>query len=209
MQNTKLDFLCNKSYNLLTLLMVANIMNIKLRELRIYLKLTETQISSLLNISSYKYKRFEKGELPIPVETILLLSIMYNIPFDYIICDKYDISDLIKTLIKNNSSLEENTTPVKIIENNIIKNPYSTGTIINQKLIKSILCFYIENFSNNLIILRKNKNLEIQKIADKLSIDLEHYSALEKGVSWPSIFDIFKIANGFKVCPQDLFIEKR
>ena len=184
-------------------------MNIKLRELRIYLKLTETQISSLLNISSYKYKRFEKGELPIPVEIILLLSIMYNIPFDYIIYDKYDISDLIKTLIKNNSSLEENTTPVKIIETNIIKNPYSTGTIINQKLIKSILCFYIENFSNNLIILRKNKNLEIQKAANKLSIDIEHYSALEKGVRWPSIFDIFKIANGFKVCPQDLFIEKR
>lgn len=184
-------------------------MNIKLRELRIYLKLTETQISSLLNISSYKYKRFEKGELPIPVEVILLLSIMYNIPFDYIICDKYDISDLIKTLIKNNSSLEENTTPVKIIESNVIKNPYSTGTIINQKMIKSILCFYIENFSNNLIILRKNKNLEIQKVADKLSIDLEHYSALEKGVSWPSIFDIFRIASVFNVRPQDLFLEKR
>lgn len=208
MQNTKLDFLCNKSYNLLTLLMVANIMNIKLRELRIYLKLTETQISSLLNISSYKYKRFEKGELPIPVEIILLLSIMYNIPFDYIICDKYDISDLIKTLIKNNSSLEENTTPVKIIETNIIKNPYSTGTIINQKLIKSILCFYIENFSNNLITLRKSQNLEIQKIADKLRVDLEHYSALEKGVSWPNVFELLKIASGFNVHPQDLFIEK-
>ena len=209
MQNSKLDFLCNKSYNLLTLLMVANIMNIKLKELRIYLKLTETQISSLLNISSYKYKRFEKGELPIPVEIILLLSIMYNIPLDYIICDKYDISDLIKTLIKNNSSLEENTTSVKIIENNVIKNPYSTGTIINQKLIKSILCFYIENFSNNLTILRKNKNLEMQKVADKLSIDIEHYSALEKGISWPNIFELLKIADGFKVCPQDLFLEKR
>ena len=184
-------------------------MNIKLKELRIYLKLTETQISSLLNISSYKYKRFEKGELPIPVEIILLLSIMYNIPLDYIICDKYDISDLIKTLIKNNSSLEENTTSVKIIENNVIKNPYSTGTIINQKLIKSILCFYIENFSNNLITLRKSQNLEIQKIADKLRVDLEHYSALEKGISWPNIFELLKIADGFKVCPQDLFLEKR
>ncbi len=184
-------------------------MNIKLRELRVYLKLSETQISSLLNISSYKYKRFEKGELPIPVEVILLLSIMYNIPFDYIIYDKYDISDLIKILIKNNSSLEENTTPVKIIETNIIKNPYSTGTIINQKLIKSILCFYIENFSNNLIILRKNKNLEIQKVADKLSIDLEHYSILEKGASCPNVFDVLKIAGYFNVRPQDLFIEKR
>ncbi len=209
MQNIKLDFLHNKSYNLLTLLLVANIMNIKLRELRIYLKLSETQISSLLNISSYKYKRFEKGELPIPVEVILLLSIMYNIPFDYIIYDKYDISDLIKIFIKNNFLFQENATPTKILENNIIHHPYSISTVINQKMIKAILCFYIENFSNNLIILRKNKNLEIQKIADKLSIDLEHYSALEKGVSWPNIFELLKIANSFNVHPQDLFIEKR
>jgi transcriptional regulator with XRE-family HTH domain len=184
-------------------------MNIKLRELRVYLKLSETHISSLLNISSYKYKRFEKGELPVPVEIILLLSIMYNIPFDYIICDKYDVSDLIKIFIKNNFLFQENATPTKILENNIIHHPYSIGTVINQKMIKAILCFYIENFSNNLIILRKNKNLEIQKIADKLSIDLEHYSALEKGVSWPNIFELLKIANSFNVHPQDLFIEKR
>lgn len=184
-------------------------MNIKLRELRVYLKLSETQISSFLNISSYKYKRFEKGELPVPVEIILLLSIMYNIPFDYIIYDKYDISDLIKTLIKNNTLSKESATPLKILENNILKHPYSTGTVINQKMIKSILCFYIENFSNNLIILRKNKNLEIQKVADKLSIDLEHYSILEKGASWPNVFDVLKIAGYFNVRPQDLFIEKR
>ena len=184
-------------------------MNIKLRELRIYLKLTETQISSLLNISSYKYRRFENGELPIPVEIILLLSIMYKIPFDYIIYDKYNVSDLIKALIKNNSSLKGTMTPIKILENNIIEHTYSTGMVINQKMLKGILVFYITNFSNNLFSLRNSKELEMQNVADKLNIDLEYYSTLERGSNWPNLFVLLEIASFYNIQPLDLFTEKR
>ena len=71
-------------------------MNNKIRKLRTLVDLTETQLSSLLNMSSYKYKRCENGTMDFPIEAVILLSIIFQVPIDYLLYNKYSIEDVIK-----------------------------------------------------------------------------------------------------------------
>ncbi len=70
-------------------------MHSKIKEVRMQLGLSETQVSSLLNISSYKYRRYENGNLVLPVEILVLLSIMYDISIDLLVFDKYSFETIL------------------------------------------------------------------------------------------------------------------
>ena len=66
----------------------------RIKALREGTGLSETQISSLLNISSYKYKRVENGSLNLTVDVLVLLSIMYGVPMSFLTFDRYETDDI-------------------------------------------------------------------------------------------------------------------
>ena len=70
-------------------------MNQKIKFLRETLGLTEKEISSFLNISSYKYTSFEKAMTVIPCDILILLSKIYGINIEMLIDSKFDNQDLL------------------------------------------------------------------------------------------------------------------
>ena len=70
-------------------------MNQKIKFLRETLGLTEKEISSFLNISSYKYTSFEKAMTIIPCDILILLSKIYGINIEMLIDSKFDNQDLL------------------------------------------------------------------------------------------------------------------
>ena len=70
-------------------------MNKKIKFLRETLGLTEKEISSFLNISSYKYTSFEKAMTVIPCDILILLSKIYGINIEMLIDSKFDNQDLL------------------------------------------------------------------------------------------------------------------
>ncbi len=48
------------------------------------LDLSQTQIANLLNINQRTYSRYERGEIPITVETLCKLADFYGTSLDYL-----------------------------------------------------------------------------------------------------------------------------
>lgn len=70
--------------------------------LRQYSKATPKQLSRLLNISVHTYYYYEKGRMDIPYEIIMLLSLIYRIPAEYVSQDgleaNEDVLDAVRVL---------------------------------------------------------------------------------------------------------------
>ena len=75
-------------------------MNQKMKFLRETLGLTEKEISSFLNISSYKYTSFEKTAADIPCDILILLSRIYGVNIELLIDSKFNNQDLLSELEK-------------------------------------------------------------------------------------------------------------
>lgn len=69
-------------------------MNQKIKFIRQKLNLSEKDISSLLNISSYKYSSYEKNDIPLPCEILFLLSKIYGINISLFVYDFFNEDDL-------------------------------------------------------------------------------------------------------------------
>lgn len=172
-------------------------MHSKIKEIRIRLGLSEAQISSLLNISSYKYRRFEDGTLTITVEVLVLLSIMYDIPIDLLVFDKFN-TDLIfeETSIKNILDFSEKER-ISMLESNLCKYCTFNCTTINYRAVKNILITFQNKFSRNLYDLRYSRSLEMSETSLKLHTNVEHYLALESGKIWPSVYELVELSSVF------------
>ena len=82
-------------------------MNQKIRFLRETLGLTEKEISSFLNISSYKYITFEKTAIDIPCDILILLSRIYAINLELLLYSKYNNEDLFSELKRQEIFFED------------------------------------------------------------------------------------------------------
>ena len=180
-------------------------MHNKIKEIRMRLGLSESKISSLLNISSYKYRRFEDGSLTLTVEALVLLSIMYDIPIDLLVFDKFN-TDLIfeETSIKNIIDFSEKERS-SILESNLCKYCTFNCTTINYRVVKNILITYQNKFSRNLYDWRYSRSLEISEISLELHTNVEHYLALESGAIWPSVYDLIGLSSLFSKSINEIF----
>ena len=57
----------------------------RIRDLREYKDLSQSQIASILNISQSTYSRYESGYLDVPSEVLIALSRFYDVSVDYIL----------------------------------------------------------------------------------------------------------------------------
>jgi len=179
--------------------------NKKISIIRNTLGLTESDISSVLNISSYKYRNFEKGTLEIPMEIVVLISLAYEIPICYLIFDKYSS----KTILELDSIIrlkhQNRVAILDTIKNNICRvNSYNYNSI-NYSVIKNVLKNVLKFFSDNLIEIRKDKSIEAVELATMLSMPEKEYSRLEEGIKFPNIYTLFKLSECLDVSVDELF----
>lgn len=179
-------------------------MHNKIKKIRIQMGLSEAQISSYLNISSYKYRRYEDGSLLLTVDVLILLSIMYDISIDLLIFDKYSVE-----LILNEATIKEllkvsKNERAEIIEYNVCKYCTFDCISINYRVIKNILAKYLNELAKNLKILRCSQLLEISEISSVIQSDIEYYINLENGKVWPSVYDLLQLSEFFKKPINDI-----
>lgn len=62
----------------------------RIRFLREDRDLSQTEISSLLNVGQRTYSDYERGKTRIPVDSLILLAKKYNVSMDYI-CGVSDV----------------------------------------------------------------------------------------------------------------------
>lgn len=174
----------------------------KIKAIRILLGLTETQISSLLFISSYRYRRCEKNEDYITVDILFLLSIIYNIPLDYLLLSEYTISD-----IENCSNLIEivilnGEKKIHLLGRNLCH--FLNENKVTFSSIKSFSDKLIKRIAENLKQAREERRLDIGEISALLSIDESTYMSYETGNVIITIGQLQKIADQLNVSVNDL-----
>ena len=57
----------------------------RIKELRIALKINQTQMAKLLGMSQTGYSKYETGENDVPTEILIKLSDIHNVSVDYIL----------------------------------------------------------------------------------------------------------------------------
>lgn len=61
----------------------------RLKELRLNKNLTQSELSSRLNISQITYSQYERGKREPSIETLIKLAELYLVSMDYLLC-RYD-----------------------------------------------------------------------------------------------------------------------
>lgn len=183
-------------------------MNVKLKRLREQLNLSESQISSLLNISSYKYRRFENNSMMPTCGEIVLLSIMYDIPIDYLILDSFNVNnilDLPQVVRLTGLPIYE---ILQNMESNLCAYCLRRCHHINYRYIKQILNRMKTIMGANLYDLRVEQGLSVFELSEQLNLSVESYSAFEEGKSFPSVSDLVMISMFFNIPIQQILTEK-
>ena len=180
-------------------------MNNKIKEVRLALELTEPEVSSLLNISSYKYKRFESNLFDIDTESLLLLSVAYGISMDYLISDLYTIEDIFRLQsmtelckIKEKVLEKIDLNLCKAYNMNIEKSSYRTRRI----LVKKATIVFSKNLSKN----RRENKMTVAEVAKRIGTDEKSYLCFENAKSVPIPMQLLLLSEIFKVTIQDFFI---
>lgn len=68
---------------------------------------TAKQLSRLLNISVHTYYYYEKGRMDVPHEIVMLLSLIYKVPAEYILCDNLAADDDVLGPARHLAQLDE------------------------------------------------------------------------------------------------------
>lgn len=185
-------------------------MSNRIKELREVTGLSETQISSLLNISSYKYKRLENGSLNLTADVLVLLSIMYGVPIDFLIFDRYDTDNFSLNYLIEKIENRPEIEVISILASNMCQYCTFECSSVNYRVVKNILSRTIKSFSENLYNLRCKKSLELFDICSKLQIDIKHYVTLEEGKVWPTLYELENLALIYsKPIDEILTVKKR
>ena len=71
---------------------------------------------------------------------------------------------------------------------------------MNKKIIE-----YYKNFSKNLKLERKSKNITQKEVAKLLNITPQSYQAYESGITMPTVENLLKITTIFNISLDELF----
>lgn len=172
-------------------------MHNKIKEIRLRMGLSEAQISSLLNISSYKYRRYEEGSLTVPVEVLVLLSIMYDISIDLLVFDKFSLDTILKDASITEMLKFSEKERIAMLESNMCTCCTFSCISVNYRVVKNIISQILNKFSKNLHNLRCSKSFEISEISSLLHVDVDYYIDLESGDTWPTVYELIELVSIF------------
>lgn len=174
-------------------------MHNKIKTLREYVKLSESEFSKITNISSYKYRRFESGTLTIPTEYMIIVSCAYDLSMDYLVFDKYSVEQVLQSNEIKGLVVDDKNMVVNQLERNICKHSSSCYDKPNYRVIKNILDAKIKNCSKNFREFRYELNMDTTEMALKLNMPDNSYIAIEQGKIFPEIIQLSNASRLFRV----------
>ena len=170
-------------------------MNQKIRFIREILQLSKKEISSLLNISSYKYSSFENNETTIPCEILLLLSKIYCFDIDLLLDTIYDETIIICELNKHELiNINNKSELLDRLKSNLFSNPQIKMTYHS---IKKVKLTFQKNIINNIKILMNKYGLRQEELADYCDIDRYSLSFILSEKKFINTIELIKISTCF------------
>lgn len=150
-------------------------MNKKIKLIREKLNLSPKDISSLLNISSYKYSTYEKAGAEIPCEIILLLAKIYGILPDWLF---YDYTTENEILMFFDKYMTETMTKEEIISHlssNILSKAEAR---ISYRYINKTKQKIYDNVIEFINYVRDNNNFSKLELANALGCDTSYIDSV-------------------------------
>lgn len=151
----------------------------KIKAVRELLGISETQVSNTIYVNSYKYKRSEGDVAYLTTEMLILLSVIYRVPFEKFLLDEYSVEDIISDDYLNSLKGLGKDQIELILKDNLCSYFPKKRKKANSTTIDLICKNERTGFRNNLKSIRGNHNFEASQMAEILEIDTEEYTGLE------------------------------
>lgn len=174
-------------------------MNQKIKFLRETLGLTEKEISSFLNISSYKYVSFEKTATDIPCDILILISRIYGINIEFLLYSKFNDQDLLSEL-ERQGLIEENNILDRLRQNLLQNN----DTKITYRSIRKVKNGFQENIINSINELIKNSGMSLIDFAKYIDIDKQSLDSILSKKRFIELDELIGISEKFKISVNDI-----
>ena len=174
-------------------------MNQKIKFLRETLGLSEKEISSFLNISSYKYVSFEKTATDIPCDILILISRIYGINLELLLDSKFNDQDMLSELERQGLIEEKNI--LDRLRQNLLQNNDIKMTYRSIRKIKNDFQQHIIKFINKLIRESGMSLLDFEKYID---IDKQNLDSILSKKRFIELDELISISEKFKISVDDI-----
>lgn len=176
-------------------------MNQKIKFLREILGLSEKEISSFLNISSYKYISLEKTAMNIPFEIVLLLSRIYGINIEFFLDSRYDHSDLLFELSKQGLVENNKAFIIEKLKQNLLQ---GSDTKITYHLIRKTKGDIQQNIINFINALIREGFMGLQDFAQYIDIDTQSLNSILTKKRFIAAEELITISKQFETPISDI-----
>ena len=174
------------------------IMNKKIKFLRETLGLTEKEISSFLNISSYKYTSFEKAMTVIPCDILILLSKIYGINIEMLIDSKFDNQDLLFELKSQGIIGEKN------ILDKLKQNLLQDNIKLTYRSVKKIKTNYQDNIIHFLKTLIYDTGKSVFEFSRYVNMNSQSLDSILQKKRFIELNELISISEKFKISVNDI-----
>lgn len=176
----------------------------KIKAIRELLGLSEIQVSNIIYMNSYKYRRCEINEAYISIEKLLLLSIAYKIPLEELILENYSTKDILRNDYLNNLKNFDKKSIEAILKDNLCSYFIPKRTKFNYTTIDLILRNERKLLGKKLKKIREEKHVEVQTIATITGLEISEHRSFESGFSFPSPNQLIRLSEVLKITISDL-----
>lgn len=173
-------------------------MNQKIKFLRETLGLTEKEISSFLNISSYKYSSFEKVAMAIPCDILILLSRIYSINIELLIDSKFNNQNLLSELEKQGLIEEKN-----ILEK-LKLNLLQSNNKMTYRSVKKVKNNYQENIIHSLKKIIYNSRMSLIDFAKYIDMNSQNLDSILQKKRFIELDELIGISEKFNISVNDI-----
>ena len=173
-------------------------MNQKIKFLRETLGLTEKEISSFLNISSYKYTSFEKAMTVIPCDILILLSKIYGINIEMLIDSKFDKQDLLFELKSQGIIGEKN------ILDKLKQNLLQDNIKLTYRSVKKIKTNYQDNIIHFLKTLIYDSGKSVFEFSRYVNMNSQSLDSILQKKRFIELNELISISEKFKISVNDI-----
>lgn len=176
----------------------------KIKFIRELLGLTEIQVSNIIYMNSYKYKKSENNSAYISTEKLLLLSMIYKIPLDKLLLDKYSIEEVLQNdYLKYLKEFDKEHIEM-MLKDNLCSCFIPKREKFNYTTIDLILRNKLKSFGIKLKSLRQDKQIEIFTVVNISGLQVSEYKSFESGFSFPNLKQLVCLSEVFEITINDL-----
>lgn len=176
----------------------------KIKAVRELLGITEIQVSNMICVNSYKYKRCERDVNYISSEMLILLSIIYKVPFEMFLLEKYTVEDILESEYLNSLKGLDRKQIESALKDNLCRYFLKKRKKANYTTINMILQNERKKFAANLKDIRGLKQLAIINISSAMELSDALYKTFESASVLPDPSQLICLINYLNIAINSL-----